>query len=255
MARTTRDIIEDLLATYDERLRTAFLTAVDDIRSAIVLRVVVERLERGDVAGAIEAMHLDVDAFARLELAIVEAYNAGGAATVENLPRVTDPQGNHVVLRFGIRNPEAEAWLMDEVDPRNAVYLLPDFERVLGPDPCGRDLGAQTLAQRQRLAHQRWTARGGPSIPYFVELAARLGVEIQIEEFWPSKANVLRAGQPLVPEGAWRVRLPLISQWIFRASANTAGEPLGGYALNDAECELRRLKPAHTLVVFAYVEN
>lgn len=113
MPRTTRDIIEDLLATYDERLRTAFLAAVDDIRSAIVLRVVVERLERGDVAGAIEAMHLDVDAFARLELAIIEAYNAGGAATVQNLPRVTDPEGNRVVFRFGVRNPEAEAWLRD----------------------------------------------------------------------------------------------------------------------------------------------
>jgi hypothetical protein len=113
MPRSTRDIIEDLLATYDERLRTAFLAAVDDIRSAIVLRVVVERLEKGDVAGAIEAMHLDVDAFARLELAIVEAYNAGGAATVDNLPRVADPQGNRVVFRFGVRNPEAEAWLRD----------------------------------------------------------------------------------------------------------------------------------------------
>jgi hypothetical protein len=78
---------------------------VDDIRSAIVLRVVVERLEKGDVAGAIEAMHLDVDAFARLELAIVEAYNAGGAAAVENLPRVTDPEDNRVVFRFGVRIP------------------------------------------------------------------------------------------------------------------------------------------------------
>lgn len=113
MSRTTREIIEDLLATYDERLRTAFLAAIDDIRSAIVLRVVVERLEKGDVAGAIDAMHLDADAFARLELAIIEAYNAGGAATVENLPRVTDPQGNRVVFRFGVRNPEAEAWLRD----------------------------------------------------------------------------------------------------------------------------------------------
>jgi hypothetical protein len=113
MPRTTRDIIEELLAAYDERLRTAFLAAIDDIRSAIVLRVVVERLEKGDVAGAIEAMHLDADAFARLELAIVEAYNAGGAATVQNLPRVTDPEGNRVVFRFGIRNPEAEAWLRE----------------------------------------------------------------------------------------------------------------------------------------------
>mgnify|MGYP001225570711 CR=1 FL=1 len=113
MPRLTRDIIEELLATYDERLRVAFLSAVDDIRNAIVLRVVVERLEKGDVAGAIEAMHLDAEAFAKLELAIAEAYNAGGAATVENLPKLREPDGNRVVFRWGVRNPEAEAWLRD----------------------------------------------------------------------------------------------------------------------------------------------
>lgn len=56
-------------------------------------------------------MHLDTDAFAKLELAIAEAYNTGGAATVENMPRVSDPEGNRVVFRFGVRNPEAESWL------------------------------------------------------------------------------------------------------------------------------------------------
>jgi hypothetical protein len=104
MPRSTRAIIEELLATYDERLRLAFLAAIDDIRNGIVLRVIVERLERGDVSGAIEAMHLDAEAFSRLELAIAEAYNAGGAATVENLPRLTDPEGNRVVFRWGLRN-------------------------------------------------------------------------------------------------------------------------------------------------------
>ncbi|TIQ24179.1 MAG: head morphogenesis protein, partial [Mesorhizobium sp.] len=39
-------------------LRTAFIEAIDDIRSNIVLRRVVERLERGDVNGAIAAMNL-----------------------------------------------------------------------------------------------------------------------------------------------------------------------------------------------------
>ena len=166
-----------------------------------------------------------------------------------------------VLETFAGRLAEAEAdaaALMDEVDPRQAVRLLPDFERVLGPDPCGRDLGERTVEQRQRQAHQRWTARGGQSIPYFLSVADRLGVVIVIEEFWPSQAGVLRAGQPLVADGeqfTWRIRLPLISQWWFRAGQNTAGDPLGGYALSDIECELRRLKPAHTQLVFAYIEE
>jgi len=92
-------------------------------------RVIVERLEGGDVACAIEAMHLDTDAFAKLELAIAEAYNIGGVAMVENMPRVSDPEGNRVVFRFGVRNPEAEAWL--RVQSSALVTRIVDDQREL----------------------------------------------------------------------------------------------------------------------------
>lgn len=152
---------------------------------------------------------------------------------------------------------DAEA-LMIETDPRTAKKLLADFERCLGPDPCGRDLDAQTVEQRQRLAHQRWTATGGQSIPYMIRIAANLGVDITVEEFWPSRAGVLRAGQRLRPEGCqfvWRVNIPgLISVVRFRAGVSRAGHRLGSFELSSIECELRRIKPAHTHVVFAYGE-
>lgn len=122
-----RERFEQLVSSFSPLLRAAFVEAIDDIRSNIVLRRVVERLEKGDVNGAIEAMHLDADAFAKLELAIAEAYNAGGAATVENLPRVTDPEGNRVVFRFGVRNPEAEAWL--RVHSSTLVTRIVDDQR------------------------------------------------------------------------------------------------------------------------------
>ena len=109
--RTDSSIFADLFASHEPRIRQAFIDAIRDFVDSITLRVIVERLERDDVAGAIEAMHLDADAFAALELAIADAYNAGGQATVGNLPRLIDPSGARVVLRFGVRNPEAEAWL------------------------------------------------------------------------------------------------------------------------------------------------
>lgn len=147
------------------------------------------------------------------------------------------------------------AALMDEVDPRQAVCLLPDFERVLGPDPCGRDLSGLTLDQRQQLAHQRWTGRGGQSIPYFVSLAAKRGVAIEIEEFWPTTAGVDEAGEELIGEGeqfTFVAHVPLIDEWDFHAGGNTAGETLGGLTLSDIECDLRRVKPAHAQIVFSY---
>lgn len=146
--------------------------------------------------------------------------------------------------------------LMRETDPRQANVLLSDFERCLGPDPCGRDLDGLSVEQRQKLAHQRWTAYGGQSIPYMIETAAKLGANVTVEEFWPSRAGVLRAGQRLRPEGCqfvWRVNVPgLVSVVTFRAGASRAGHRLGSFEVSAIECELRRIKPAHTHVVFNY---
>ncbi|WP_306050081.1 YmfQ family protein [Oceaniradius stylonematis] len=148
----------------------------------------------------------------------------------------------------------AAASVLDELDPRTAEVLLPDFERMLGPDPCGQD--AVTLEERRRQAHRRWTARGGQSIPYFISIAATLGVAIEIDEFWPSRPGNLRAGHRLIPEGeqfVWRVRLAETNSWHFRAGRNRAGQALGDFTRSAIECVLRRLKPAHTTIVFSYV--
>lgn len=148
--------------------------------------------------------------------------------------------------------------LMGETDPRRANAILADFERCLGPDPCGRDPSELTVDQRRLLAFQRWTARGGQSIPYFVSIAAALGVTITIDEFWPSKAGVLRAGQRLRPEGCqfvWRVNIPgVVTVVNFKAGASRAGQSLGWFAVSAIECVIRRSKPAHTTVVFNYGE-
>ncbi|MCX5497335.1 DUF2313 domain-containing protein [Kaistia dalseonensis] len=150
----------------------------------------------------------------------------------------------------------AEA-MLDEVDPRTAVLCLPDFERVLGPDPCGRDPSTLRIAARQELAHQRWTARGGQSIAYFVGMAAKRGVTITIEEAHTSQADEMEAGDEIVnspEEFVWRVLLTLTSPVEFEADSE-AGELLYDFELSDIECDIRRAAPAHTDVVFAYLET
>lgn len=108
---SSRERIEQLTEEFEPRLRRAFLASIADIRDSIVLKIIIERLERGDINGAVDAFHLEPEAFARLELAIAEAYNSGGAATVDEFPRVTDPSGDRVVFHFGVRNMQAENWL------------------------------------------------------------------------------------------------------------------------------------------------
>jgi hypothetical protein len=104
---------DELLATYEPRLAAAFREAIEEIRSSVVLARVIERLERGDINGAVEAIQIEPEAFSALEIALQEAFNAGGTNAVGELPKVMDPQGNRVIWRFGVRNPVAEAILRD----------------------------------------------------------------------------------------------------------------------------------------------
>lgn len=108
-----RERFEQLVATWEPIIRAAFMEAIDDIRSTIVLRRIVERLERGDVNGAIRALNLDEAAFRPLEEAIRQTFNGGGVAAVEHMPALRDPEGYRVVFRFDMRNPAAEGWLRE----------------------------------------------------------------------------------------------------------------------------------------------
>jgi len=142
-------------------------------------------------------------------------------------------------------------------DPREAVELLPAFERVLGPDTCGRDgldLGTQ---DRQRVAHQRWTNRGGASIAYFEGLAAKLGVTIQIEESVPTVCGGAQCGDELTPEDeifVWTVHLPFDREIIPECGVTQCGDPMGEFVPSLVECVIRSLAPDHTDVVFSYHE-
>lgn len=151
---------------------------------------------------------------------------------------------------------DAAAAMLDEVDPRTAVKQLEDFERVLGPDPAGRDRNLATIGDRQKLAHQRWTSKGGQSVPYFIGVAAKLGVTITIEEFWPSKAGRMKAGQKLVASGeqfSWVVNMPAVVVTPFRAGRSRAGQSLAGFSINgNLEKYFQLIKPAHTNLVFSY---
>lgn len=109
---SNRTSFDQLLDKYEPVLKAAFLEAIADIRSRVTLKLLAERLERGDVAGALDVLHIEREAFGKLELAFAEAYNAGGIDLADGL-KLRDPQGQRIVFRFAVRNPEAEAWLAE----------------------------------------------------------------------------------------------------------------------------------------------
>ncbi|TPN26624.1 head morphogenesis protein [Mesorhizobium sp. B2-3-3] len=106
-----RERFEQIVSQFEPAVRQAFIEAIDDFTSNIVLRRIVERLEKGDLNGAIAAMHLDESAFRPLDEAIRAAFNGGGVATVETMPTLRDPSGHRIVVRWDARNLAAEQWL------------------------------------------------------------------------------------------------------------------------------------------------
>ncbi|SLN77628.1 YmfQ family protein [Oceanibacterium hippocampi] len=148
--------------------------------------------------------------------------------------------------------------LAEEALPTATRELLPDWERVAGlPDPC---TPAGSTAEERRLALlARLRARGGQSAAYFTGLAGDLGYAIAITEYRPFVAGLGRAGDPLSGGHAvrhvWSVTVsePRLSR--FRCGLGRAGERLLTIRrAEDLECVLRRLGPAHMLLLFDYRE-
>lgn len=145
---------------------------------------------------------------------------------------------------------------LNAVTPFYAQTLLSDWERVLELIPAA---GA-TYQQRLQRVLAKLAEVGGLSIPYFVQLAGRLGYTITIDEPQPFRAGVNRAGDRLWVADiiwVWRVNVQNSGTQVyrFRAGSSAAGEHLTSFGDPVIEEIFRDLKPAHTFCYFAYQEN
>lgn len=151
--------------------------------------------------------------------------------------------------------------LLREADPRTAFELLTDWEELVGlPDPCAPI--AATVQERRTAVHAKLVASGGQNRQYYIDIAAALGVEIGITEFFPFRVGYSAVGDPLASDDAWRhtwqVDAPETVIKHFAVGKSAAGEPLRSWGNALLECAIGRRKPAHTEVLFAYykeVEN
>lgn len=143
--------------------------------------------------------------------------------------------------------------LLTQAVPAQATDLLADFERVLGPDPLGRDQGGIDIGQRQALAAQRWGFTGGCSPGFYIGLAASLGITIAITEFTSSQCGATVCGDVLAPaadELTWRITMPasLVNEAICGVSE--CGDRLGSFASDPLPAMIARYAQPHTLPVF-----
>ncbi|MDF1599720.1 phage minor head protein [Mesorhizobium sp. YIM 152430] len=115
MARrqTARQRLAALSAKFEPALQAAFLAAIDDLRNGVQTARVAERLERGDVDGALRALNVDPAAFRLFEEGIREAFIGGGIASSGAVSGLRDPSGGQLLVRFDARAPVAERFMQD----------------------------------------------------------------------------------------------------------------------------------------------
>lgn len=144
--------------------------------------------------------------------------------------------------------------LLDEADPRTALEMLGDWERVCGlPGECSQE--AETIQDRRKACHLVLAAQGGQSAAYYIDMAAALGVETTVEEYIPFRVGSSSVGDPLIDRAwkhAWLMRGPEETVSHFVAGGNTVGDALASWGNEPLECHISRLAPAHTIVIFAY---
>jgi len=171
-------------------------------------------------------------------------------------PRDTDATLSKLLsaMAEGLASVDARAFdVLDEADPRTALELLKDWERVAGlPDACSAAV-ADTIHERQNLVHAKITGRGGQSRQYFIDLADALGYAITITEFRPFTCE--DTCEEAVTDETW------LFVWQVNAPATTivdltceapCEESLRDWGNEILECAIDADKPAHTHVNFAY---
>lgn len=150
--------------------------------------------------------------------------------------------------------------LLDEADPRTALETLPDWERVAAlPDTCTGT--PDNVAERQAALHQKLTRAGSQNKASYIEIAARVGYQVWIEEHRPARLGMVLGERLNGPDWAfaWTVHIRpsdgYLEESTFLAQARIGdrlGVRLRGFGALDLECLIRRAAPAHTTVHFAY---
>lgn len=213
-----QQLYAELLERYGRQVADAFYRAIDDLRSSVELQRVTAAIEAGDVEAALEALHIDPEAFAELPEEIRRAYIEGGRAAASTLPK-RNPDGTALVVRFDGTNPEAERWLSDHSsrlvtriteDQREAVRDKLYAGLSAGKNP--RSVALEIVGRVSRVSGKREGGILGLTSQQagFVEkartqlasdnpadLEAYLGRGLRDKRFDRSVAKAIREGTPL----------------------------------------------------------
>lgn len=106
---------DDLYAQLAPRVAAAFREAVAQIVDNVVLKQVIEAVERNDIEAAFRAVDFDPMVFNRFYFTMTDVFQAGAEFTLSQQPKqVVAADGLKTMLRFNVRDPRAESWLQHQ---------------------------------------------------------------------------------------------------------------------------------------------
>lgn len=144
--------------------------------------------------------------------------------------------------------------LLEEAFPNTAAELLSEWEIAFGlPDVCGPELAPEDLAGRRAALWAKVITTGGQSPAYFLALAAALDWDVAlIEHRRHTVGQTVEAplhGDPWAY--TWELHSDEGAEVTNFTAASAVSAPLATWA-DWRECLFRRLKPAHTHLLFSY---
>ncbi len=243
---TIKDV-EHLIEEWAPVLRRAFLDAVYNIRDRVILDQLVKALARGDIEGAVQSVGLDPAAFRGLDVAISQAFDAGGEHTASSITTAARSVGARLLVLFDARNQEAESWLrshsgnlIKEIVEDQKIAIREHLEAGMAagqnPKTVALDLIGRINPQTKKreggvigltASQERWVKN------YAAELAAAdpkaLQRKLRDKRFDKTTARAIKDGTPLSPDqrakmvAAYRMRaLKYRADSIARTEAMTA---------------------------------
>jgi hypothetical protein len=111
---TNLHYIEQLAATWEPRMRDAFLRAVQETADQIDVAALTRLLQDGNISGALALIGLDPAHFNALVVAHQAVFNAGGLTAARAAPLLPQIGGYAMRVLFDVRNPRAEQWIRNE---------------------------------------------------------------------------------------------------------------------------------------------
>ena len=105
-------LFAQLIAQLEPEVKRAFMASVVDLQAGVNWPLLLQRLEAGDIDGAVAALNINAAAWAEYSSVMTAAYARAGASTMAQIRMVgIAPVG----VRFDMANPRAERWIRQSV--------------------------------------------------------------------------------------------------------------------------------------------